>query len=421
MTSPGPVVFLHIGAMKTGTTFLQNLMHKNKDHLAAAGYLLPGKRWVHQVRAVRDVLGGGLGYPAPGPDSAGEWAALARQMLEHRGRASILSMEFLSLANPGRARRVLSSLETAEVHVILTVRDANPTIQAQWQTNVRNGSKVDWAGFMKGVHRARGLQGRFGRFSWNPALRAFKRQQDIRYMLHTWGRYLPRDRIHVITVPTGSDKMLLWERFAGVVGVDPAVAPTPAKQANESLGYASTELIRRVNLELGRLPHTAYNPTILDFLALRVLARRRDEEATARVDRETFEFGLAWNRRVREAIVAAGVDLVGDLDELPIAHGDVEPMIDEDQTPPTDEEILAAAAVAKKGLRRLIRRRSRRLREHGVVPELVAGDDAGSGGPESWSRAPDPVASAVKDVAALSRTAIDLHGRLREEELKTSR
>jgi hypothetical protein len=152
-----------------------------------------------------------------------------------------------------------------------------------------------------------------------------------------------------------------------------------------------------------------------------VLARRRDEEATARVDRETFEFGLAWNRRVREAIVAAGVDLVGDLDDLPIERGDVEPMIDEDQTPPTDEEILAAAAVAQKGLRRLIRRRSRRLREQGVAPELVAGDAARPGGPESWSRAPDPVAAAVKDVAALSRTAIDLHGRLREEELKTSR
>ena len=105
MTAPRPVVFLHIGAMKTGTTFLQNLMHKNKEHLAAAGYLLPGNRWVHQVRAVRDVLGGGLRYPAPAPDAAGEWAALVRQMLEHRGRASILSMEFLSLANPVRARR----------------------------------------------------------------------------------------------------------------------------------------------------------------------------------------------------------------------------------------------------------------------------------------------------------------------------
>ena len=43
MTAPGPVVFLHIGAMKTGTTFLQNLMHENKANLAEAGYLLPGK------------------------------------------------------------------------------------------------------------------------------------------------------------------------------------------------------------------------------------------------------------------------------------------------------------------------------------------------------------------------------------------
>ena len=69
------------------------------------------KGWVHEVRAVQDVLGGGLGYPEAAPNTAGEWAALARRMLDHRGAASILSMEFLSLANPRRARRVLRSLE----------------------------------------------------------------------------------------------------------------------------------------------------------------------------------------------------------------------------------------------------------------------------------------------------------------------
>ena len=189
-----------------------------------------------------------------------------------------------------------------------------------------------------------------------------------------------------------------------MVGVDPAVCSTPAKHANESLGYASTELIRRLNLELGRLPHTAYNPTILDFLALRVLARRRDKETTARVDRATFDFGLAWNRRVREAIVAAGVDLVGDLDELPMAHGDEEPMIDEDQRPPSDDEILAAATVARKGLRRLITRRARRLREQGVALEIGDGDGVGTGGPGSWSCAPT-------QSLPLSRTSLRCPGR----------
>ena len=79
---------------------------------------------------------------------------------------------------------------------------------------------------MQGVRRAAGPEGRFGRFSWNPALRAFMRAQDIQYILATWGLYLPPERIHLVTVPSGADRTLLWERFAGVVGVDPGGAQT---------------------------------------------------------------------------------------------------------------------------------------------------------------------------------------------------
>lgn len=38
------VVFLHIGAMKSGTTFLQSLMSANKSQLLAAGCLFLGRR-----------------------------------------------------------------------------------------------------------------------------------------------------------------------------------------------------------------------------------------------------------------------------------------------------------------------------------------------------------------------------------------
>jgi hypothetical protein len=316
---------------------------------------------------------------------------------------------------------VLRSLETVEVHVILTVRDATSTIQAQWQTDVRTGYRIGWMDFMRGVRRLGGLEGRIARFSWNPALRLFKRAQDIAYILDTWGRYLPPERIHVITVPSGSDRMVLWERFAGVIGVDPGVCSELPGQANESLGYASTELIRRVNMELGPQPHTAYNPTILDFLAMRVLAGRRDQEATARLDRRTFEFGLDWNRRVREAIVAAGVEVVGDLDELPIEHATGEEETDEDQAPPSDGELLAAATVAEDAMRQLIARRARRLRKLGLAADLSDDADVRTDGPESWNGASDPVAAAVRDIAALSRTAIDLHARIRAEHLRTSR
>ena len=48
--SSSPVVFLHIGAMKTGTTYLQQVLIQNKEALADHGYLFPGARWGDQAQ-----------------------------------------------------------------------------------------------------------------------------------------------------------------------------------------------------------------------------------------------------------------------------------------------------------------------------------------------------------------------------------
>src|SRR5688572_23545665 len=114
VTETRPVVFLHIGATKTGTTYLQNLIVANKEHLAAAGYFFPGDTWVRQVRAVQDVIDGTRGDPRVATEAQGAWAALAREVLDHTGTASIISMEFLSFADARRAKRAVTSLRPAE-------------------------------------------------------------------------------------------------------------------------------------------------------------------------------------------------------------------------------------------------------------------------------------------------------------------
>ena len=72
----------------------------------------------------------------------GRWAAIAEEMLAHDGKASLFSMEFLSFAGTEQATRIVESLEGADLHVILTVRDAAKTIPAQWQTSCRTGNQV---------------------------------------------------------------------------------------------------------------------------------------------------------------------------------------------------------------------------------------------------------------------------------------
>jgi len=398
--------------MKTGTTFLQNLLIENKDALASAGYLFPGHTWVRQIRAAQDLLGATHGDPVIQSEARGAWEAIAQQMLEHKGTASVLSMEFLSYARSRQARRAVTSLASAEVHVILTARDTTATIPSQWQTTVRSGKTINWPDFMQGTRKAAGFRARRGPLS-DPAALKFQRSQDIARMLEVWGRYLPPERLHVVTVPTEpANPKLLWERFAAVIGLDPDLSSN-ASHANESLGYTSTELLRRVNLELGPVPPTDYNATVRKHLARGVLATRSGNEVRPLLDRETCAFGLAWNGRTRQGVIDSGALLAGDLRDLPTTMTAAQERVtDDEQPPPTQADLLEVAEVAADAMRMLVDSRARRARKRGVDLEEVRRDrpskarGSGAGGD-------DPVSSSAAEIADLCRHAIELRRRIR--------
>jgi hypothetical protein len=405
-----PPVFLHIGTMKSGTTFLQHVLIENKEQLASAGYLFPGDTWKAQARAARDLTHFTRGDPVFRAEAEGAWRSLAGQMLNHRGAASIVSMEFLAYAGPRRARAATTSLEPAETHVILTVRDAARTIPGQWQTTVKARGTAGWDDYQARVRKAGSLRARLGRLS-DPTAAAFRSIHDVARVLDAWGRSVPSDRLHVVTVPSGrTDPTLLWERFATVVGLDPDLGSS-ASPANESLGYASTELFRRVNLALTDVPLHEHVAIVKQQLGDRILARRSQEEAKPRLDRATYEFALEWNARTREAVARAGAHVVGDLDDLPTSPTeDNSDAVDDTQRPPTDDELLEAAQTAIDGMHRLVERQKRRAAGHGRAPDLSPSEDEAPG---RTVDAPDPVSAAVARIAALSRTSMDLRRRIR--------
>ena len=404
-------IFLHIGPMKTGTTFLQQIMIDNVDQLAAAGCLFPGKPWGRQVRAAQDVLYSGFKDPKLQTATRGAWQAMAREMVGHEGPTCIFSMEFLSFAGAKQAERIVTTLRPAPIHVILTVRDAIAAIPAHWQTTVRSGRTTSWPDFMRAIRKGPGPLARVRRSS-DPAFR-FRRSQDVAQMLGVWRRQLPPERIHVVTVPPrGSEPRLLWDRFARVVGLDPDAYRSPASVPNTSLGYASAELLRRVNLELGEVLPTDYGATLRDHLATRGLAQRSAEETGPRLDRDTYAFALEWNRRTRQAVLDASAVVTGDLDDLPVTMGEGQGL-DDAQRPPTEAELLSAAYVGVDSMRTLVARRTRRAQRQGIElgPAPLHSTDTES---EEWERAVDPVSAAVAEIAELCRTAIDLRRSFRD-------
>jgi len=402
-----PVVFLHIGAMKTGTTFLQHLLMANRDGLRDAGFDFAGARWADQVAAVQDVLHLGGTDPFIRASARDAWPALVRELTTTSAPIALVSMEFLSFARGRQVARIGRDLADCDVHVILTVRDAQLTIPAQWQTSVGRGATETWPEFLVGVRRAMRPTWPLRALLGDNVIREFRRAQDIPRMLRTWQRVVPPERLHVVTVPgSRSDPMALWQRFCTAVGMDPALATEPPDTANPSLGYASAELVRRLNVGVsGRVLQWEYNRTLKRQVTEGTLSLRRGQETRATLDDATRQAALDWNAHTLRVLRQSGAHLVGDEADLPVTtaasqhHPETTPA-------PTDAELFAAAQAAAEPLVRMVRRRRRRL-------ATLTGTDS-----SAPVRAPGWVAAgshadldlAVGDLTALAVEACQLAG-----------
>lgn len=326
---------LHIGAMKTGTTFLQQLMADHREALAEQGFQVPRD----QAAGLRSILAG-----AHEPGGSGRRARVSQRLLrtvqEYGDRTALVSWEFLSFLDRDAARRLLDTLDV-EAEVVLTVRDAARTMPAQWQTRCRNGTTIPWPRFAASI----GAWLEDGRPSH--AARVFERTQGIHRMLDVWTDAVGADRLRVVTVPRATtDRLLLWRRFAEAAGVDPSVPVHAGVRHNPSLGYPSCELLRRINEELGPdVPDDCGR--LIRAVVAPDLEARAATEARVRPDGAALEVAAAWNGRTVEAIRDAGVVVIGDLDDdLPTeVPPDAEPV-----RPPTDEELLDAAGTVRASL-----------------------------------------------------------------------
>jgi hypothetical protein len=293
-------VFFHIGAPKTGTTYLQRIMWSNRRALASIGVLIPGDDYRDRVWATEVIR------EMPLVDARAEraWDLIVRQIRGFAGDA-VLSHEFFSAASKEQAERAIATLAPAEVHVVYTARDLTRLIPALWQERL----KYRFTGKFSEFEPAPLSSPPKAHWSW--------RTIDVVDALQRWGATLPPEHVHVVTVPgPGAPRNLLWRRFAQACDFDPDVADLDLPAANESMGLVESELLRRVNPRIGEeIRGVIEIPTwVRDYLGLRVLAER---------DGEKIGLGPARHTQMRErsltavaALRDAGYDVVGDLDDL---------------------------------------------------------------------------------------------------------
>ncbi|MPZ64467.1 MAG: hypothetical protein GEU83_02705 [Pseudonocardiaceae bacterium] len=336
-----PVVLLHVGTPKTGTTYLQDVLWCNRRTLRRSGVLYPGQRPQSQFLAVMD-LQGATADEVGAPDLPGSWHRLLDQIRGWPGTA-VISHELLAPMDTARIDRVHDDLGFAEVHVVCTVRDLGRQLPAVWQEDLKNRHSLRFAEFLDAVRTDAGQRHWLGDLFW--------RMQDVPEVLRRWASVVPPERVHVVTVPPpGGPAAQLWERFATLLGVDHAAVDATPDAPNSSLGPAEAHLLRRINLALDpALPWPVYERTVRRHL-VDVLARRPG--GVSRISVPAADLGWVRERseRITKELNEAGYRIVGDLDDLTpavgggSAHPGAHPGAHPDDV--TDSDLLDAALAA---------------------------------------------------------------------------
>ncbi len=299
-------VVLHIGTMKSGTTYLQDVL--GRGGAEPGGYLVGGSFGVQSV-AVTGMLGQARSLRPAG------WQALVE---EARGRdgVAVVSHEFLSFVRRARAAELVDSFAGTPVDVVLTVRDQHRALPAQWQSFVRNRGLEDWPGYLRALTVAEDGPAPGGTAEAPDPVRTFRRAQDVPRILRRWTGHAGVASVTAVAVPPpGADTAELWRRFRDAAALDAGAAPGAGERANESLGYASCDVLRRLNHHLTPLATKRYQQArgavLPALLPLRAGEGRPVLTASAA--------GLAGrlNERILAALAEHGVRLVGDASELP--------------------------------------------------------------------------------------------------------
>lgn len=334
MTAAARRIFLHVGCPKTGTTYLQSTLWRSRESLRGLDVELPLDRvsHFHLALAVRDQLD-------PEMDSAPAHRVLdrlAEALAESTATTIVISNENLARASAEQAARlwelVRGATPGAESHLVITARDLARQVPAEWQQQIQHRRTIGWPRFLRSL-----------RDGTEPAA-YFLPSQDASDVALRWGGDLPADRVHLVTVPRpGAPKSLLLERFCTVLGIDPAAVADSVPDANESLGRAPLELLRRVNVALDeRLAHprAGFGRVGKRYFAYEVLAPMGGDRPV--LPAEMAPWCEAQSERLVKRLSTAGYDVVGDLDELRPELGGLE------AEPPavTDTEIAAAAVAA---------------------------------------------------------------------------
>ena len=241
-------VYLHVGPMKTGSTFLQDLLWRHRDDLERQGYHHPGAHANEMWLATNDLQDAAfVNYEMP--QASGVWAQVCERVLAYDGR-SVISHEVLGLSTEEHIDRIVRSLKPARLQVIVMARSLAAMLPSLWQESVKGVGRdgVSWADFLASQRETHAPT------------------TDALLIVRRWLAHIPAEQVHVVTVPpAGTGPAVLLGRFSDALGIDTTSWAADDAARNVSIDMVQTELIRRLNqASAASLDHRAQSLLVHD-------------------------------------------------------------------------------------------------------------------------------------------------------------
>ena len=325
-STPTKQVFFHVGAPKTGTTYVQQVLWHNRRRLAGLGACYPLDHPTAHFIATLDLCQRKWGGRWD-PTWDGAWDRVAGRVQRWHGDRAIFSGEIMGLASHAQAQRAIESVQPAEVHVVYTARDLARQMPSDWQEQIKHRHTVTLTQFVDDLVRlGRNAPRPFGELFWG--------LHDPAFVLAKWEHLVPADHIHVVTVPQITARSdLLWRRFASVCGLDPDAYDLDVPRDNTAMGVVETEFLRRFNASAGKTLDHEHGPVINNLVGQRLLANRAGKQPI-RMPRQYNDWITERSEQLITQIRGSGYDVVGDLEELLPAP------------PPRDEPVVVPEDIA---------------------------------------------------------------------------
>jgi len=294
-------VHLHIGAPKTGTTFLQSVLwqyrHTWSEYEVAYPVESPDEMF-HATLDVRALPWGGVDHP----EWAGSWDRLADRVAAVDSDV-ILSQELLAGADKAQVPRIIESFADREVHVVYTLRSVAAMLRSDWQEQVKHRHTADWPEYLGQVFDEPD-RSHFGQWFWG--------HHDATAVLARWSSALPAEQIHVVVTTPAAPRRKLWTDFAGLIGLPTDLELVSNRNLNVSLGRTATRLLAGVNERVAdRFDDDRYASVVGQVLTNQV------RPAAVTRDPLTFPAELADSirgrgREIAKLLTTGPYDVVGD-------------------------------------------------------------------------------------------------------------